>query len=472
MPRRLCALFMGWWLTAVCLAGSPGLALAGGGPEPLGLLACIDLAQRANSQVGQTQSMEAWEKEKLAAAQRRFFPRLDLDLANQPKVDYFGRPVDDRETYSSDLKLTQTLYTGGQLTARHDQAKQGLTKVGLTEAKSRLEVALEVVPVYYKLLSARQVATLGQDLSAKAAELVQGARQGVREGYQRLEDLLHAEARLLEVSYKVADNQSQARAAAMRLKELLGLEREQALELKPQAPQYAPPESAEGLLGQALKKNASLLQAQSEELYQSLGLSVAETLSMPRLSLVGRYGMEGEDFPGPDKYSGVMLQCDISFGDASAKTYYDYEHQKQNETSFYFKDQELHRKGLKLSFLDGSSSAVSLAEARYLRKKAHDDVRDTRAKLQTQVLSLWEELKRHDDLYDLAGKQVELGGERVAVARAKREAGTATPAEVLEREMDLAEARAKMIQAGHERHRALALLCLLSGQALACEDVK
>jgi outer membrane protein TolC len=225
------------------------------------------------------------------------------------------------------------------------------------------------------------------------------------------------------------------------------------------------------VLDQALRRNPSLLQAQSEELYQSLGLNVAETLSMPRFSLVGRYGQEGEELPGPDKYSGLMLQCDISFGDVSAKTYYDYEHQKQNETSFYFQDQELHRKGLKLSFLDGTSPGASLAEARYQRKKAHDDVRDTRGRLQTQVLSLWEELKRYNELRELASKQVDLGNERVAVARAKREAGTATPAEVLEREMDLAESRSKMIQASFERYRVLAMLCLISGQNLSCKDV-
>lgn len=467
MTRRYLILFLALGLGAALPAPPP--AAAG---EPLGLLSCIDLAYRASSQVGQTESAEAWEKEKLAAAQRRFFPRLDLDMANQPKVDYYGRPVYDRETYTSELKLTQPLYSGGQLTARYDQAKQGLSKVGLAESKSRLEVALELVPVYYKLLASRQVATLGQDLAAKASELVEGARQGVREGYQRLEDLLHAEARLLEVSYKVTENQSQARASAVRLKELLGLEREEVLNLKPQAPEFSPPAAPEGVLEQTFKRNAALLQAQSEELYQSLGLGVAETLSMPRLSLVGRYGLEGEDFPGPDKYSGVMLQCDISFGDVSAKTYYDYEHQSQNDSAFYFRDQELHRKGLKLSFLDGSSPAVSLAEARHLRRKAHDEVRDTKGKLQTQVLSLWEELKRYNELYQLATKQVDLGGERVGVARAKREAGTATPAEVLEREMDLAEAKAKMIQAGYERYRVLAMLCLLSGQNLSCKDVK
>lgn len=112
MARRISII----WL-ALCL-GATLLALGNAFcTTPLGLLGCIDLAQVASSQVGQTETAQAWEKENVSAAQRRLFPRLDVDLTNQPKVDYFGRPVNDRETYSSELKLTQPLYSGGQPSA-------------------------------------------------------------------------------------------------------------------------------------------------------------------------------------------------------------------------------------------------------------------------------------------------------------------------------------------------------------------
>ena len=456
------------WTLAGCLwaAGSAPAAQA----EVLGLDSCIELARQNNSQVGQTETVRAWEREKLSAAWRRFFPRVDLDLAHQPKVDYFGRPVEEDDIYGSEVKLTQPIYAGGGLTARYDQARQGMAKTGLLEAKAGLEAAQEVVPSYYRLLASREVVRLGRELAQPARELVEAARRGVREGYQRVEDLLAAEARLLEVSYQTADHESQSRAAALKLKELMGLEPEQALELKPQRPLYQPPQRPDDLLSQALKRNAGLLFAQAEDHYHSLGLSSALSLGLPRLNLIGRYGFEGLDFPGDDKYAGVMLQCDVSFGDVSAKAYADMEHQYVNPTAFYYEQKDLYRKGLRLSFLDGNSPEVGIAEARLNKRRAHDEARDARQRLTTQVLGLLEELQRQGQLFDLAGKQAELYAERLRVVRAKFEAGAATASEVLEREVDLVQARAKAAQAGYERWRVLALLCLLSGQELRCVD--
>ena len=116
------------------------------------------------------------------------------------------------------------------------------------------------------------------------------------------------------------------------------------------------------------------------------------------------------------------------------------------------------------------AAGLGIAEARLNRRKAHDEARDTRQRLATDVLSLLEELQRQGQLLDLATKQAELYGERLRVVRAKFEAGAATPAEVLEREVDLVQARTKAVQARYERWRVLAILCLLSGQELKCLD--
>ena len=464
--RKSSLIYMSLALACACW---PAPARAAG-PEALGLGRCIELARQNNSQVAQTGVARDWEKEKVNAALRRFFPRMDVDLAHQPKVDYFGRQVEDDDTYSSEVKLTQPIYAGGGLTARRDQAQEGVAKVGLLEAKAGLETAQEVVPSYYRLLASREVVRLGQDLSLPARDLVEAARRGVKEGYQRVEDLLAAEARLLEVSYQTADHESQARTSALKLKELMGLDQERALELRPQQPVYEPPDQADAILNLAIRRNAGLLYAQAEDRYQSLGLSSAQSFSLPRLNLIGRYGFEGLEFPGDDKYAGVMLQCDVNFGDVSAKAYADMEHQYINDTAFYYEQKDLYRKGLRLSFLDGNSPDVGIAEARLNRRKAHDEVRDTRQRLATNVLSLLEELKRQGQLLDLASKQAELYAERLRVVRAKFEAGAATPAEVLEREVDLVQARTKAVQARYERWRVLALLCLLSGQELQCVD--
>jgi outer membrane protein TolC len=219
-----------------------------------------------------------------------------------------------------------------------------------------------------------------------------------------------------------------------------------------------------------MKDNAGLRLAKAEDEYQSLGLELAKAAQGPRFNLIGRYGLEGESFPGPDKYAGAMLQCDISFGDNSAKVFYDLERQYENRTAFYYQDQDLYRKGLRLSFLDGNGTVVQEAEARYQRQKAREELRAARLKLRADLLSLLEELNRQEQMRGLAAKQRDLQGERVSVARGKAAAGAATPAEVLERELDLANAQARLLQADYERDRILATVCLITGDQLKLKD--
>jgi outer membrane protein TolC len=219
-----------------------------------------------------------------------------------------------------------------------------------------------------------------------------------------------------------------------------------------------------------MQDNASLRLAKAEDEYQSMGLELAKAAQGPRFNLIGRYGLEGESFPGPDKYAGAMIQCDISFGDNSAKLFYDLERQYENRTAFYFENQDLYRKGLRLSFLDNNGGRVQEAEARYQRQKAREELRAARLKLRAELLSLLEELQRQEQMRELAAKQCDLQGERVSVARGKSADGAATPAEVLERELDLANAQARLVQADFERDRLLATLCLVTGDQLKLKD--
>ena len=463
-------------LSSRLVAAALGLALfASAGPPPawaqdLGLNQCLEAAQANSAMVRQNPELSNWEREKVSAAGRRYLPRLDVDLYHQPKVDYFGRPLTEDDIYTNEVKVTQPLYASGAISTNRAKAVQGLAKAGLLASKASLESALEVIPAYYRLLTWRKVAALREALVAKAAELVEGARRGVGLGVLRQEDLLAAEARALEVSYQVAESRSQARASGFALKQLMGLEREQALELKAQRPDYYPQGNAEALVERTMTANASLRWAKAEDEYQSLGLALAQAAQGPRFNLIGRYGLEGESFPGPDKYAGVMLQCDISWGDHSAKAFYDFERQFENRTSFYFEQQDLYRKGLRLSLFDGNGSQVQEAEALFNRQKAREELREARLRMRADLLSLLEELKRQEQMRELAAKQSDLQGERLAVARAKAEAGAATPAEVLERELDLANAKARLIQSDFERDRILATICLMTGDQLKLKD--
>ena len=125
-----------------------------------------------------------------------------VDLSHHPKLDYFGRPIEEDDIYTAEFSLTQPLYTGGKLTNQRAQAKEGLRKVPLEKAKIELEVALEVIPSYYQAISYQEQAQQRIKLLGTARQQVKEAQEGVKRGVLLREDYLDAKARLAELGVR------------------------------------------------------------------------------------------------------------------------------------------------------------------------------------------------------------------------------------------------------------------------------
>ncbi|MCB2187000.1 MAG: TolC family protein [Deltaproteobacteria bacterium] len=467
------------WLGAACLAltlaGAPGRAAAGSpataGAETLSLGQCITQAVAASQQVGQTTELKVWEEAKEDASFRRLFPKVSVDLYHQPKVDFFGQPVEDQDLYTSEMKVTQPVWAGGALDLARERDAKGVAKADLQRNKAALEAALAVVPVYYEELTARRLGARQVELGRLAGDEVATAQRGLDLGRLRREDLLAAQARQAEIRYDQVRYQSQAREAAHHLNELMGYSREARFTTVPQAPLYNPPSQAEDLLQQALEHNAALGFARAEATYREVSFRHAKALDNSRVNLVGRFGLEGDTFPGPEKNAALMLVWELPIGDNSVKAFYEHERLFQNDYAFYFQEHDLRRKGLQFSFLDGSSKEPDIAERAYELRKAKGELADNLNQLKTKVFSLWEELRRQSELLELARQEEDLSRERVAVARARQAAGAEKPEEVLKREMDLARSQARALEAQCGRWRVLATMCLLSGGDLRLREV-
>ena len=468
IARRLIA-----WLAlmgALWLGASAPAAGAGEGGEPLGLLECIQLAGQASYQHWGLDGERDAAQEEQEANERRFLPSLRLDLVQQPKVDYFGRPVEERDTYLSELRLTQPLYNPA-LPLGRDRALLDLDRIKLARHQVRVEAGLEVVGAYYALLAARRKAALRQELVPLARELAARVRQGVDQGLQRREDWLAAQARYLEASYDHAQGLSQAREEAGKLKALVGLPRAQRLELKAQEPANQPLPDARRAVAQALRDSPLVLAAQAQERLSETELRLAQERQGPRLDLEWRYGVEGDDFPGEEKSVLVMVKYQMTFGETGASAFYGWEHQFANPASFYYEQMDLQRKGISLNWLGEDTPTVTLARARARRLAAKGELRRRRLELRMRVAGLWEEYQRNQALLELAQGQVALGQERVQVARAKSDQGGLTPGERLDRELELARARDKEAEAVCQRARVVASLCLLSGRPLQLKEM-
>ena len=436
------------------------------GIPTLGLMDCIQKAKETTPRLDGIKAQGNWEKSKVDTAFRRFFPKMEIDMSHHPKLDYFGRPIEEDDIYSTEFSLTQPLYTGGTLTNRREQAKEGLKKVPLEKSKIELEVALEVVPSYYQAISYNEQAQQRVTLLGSARRQVREAQEGVERGVLLREDLLDAKARLAELEYEATLAQSKAREALYRLKELMGIERAMAMELKSQLPDFKMPEKPDEILKMAMKNNPSLVFSRSQRSYHDLGLKLARSKDSSRFNLVGRFALEGDEFPGDEKNYVLGLVWEMPFGDNTLKAYYEGERQFENEVALYYKNQSFQRKGVTLSLLDGSSQAESIAENAYLLSKAQGELSENVRQLRIRILQLLEELNRQKELGALAEEQTKLNQERVQVARSLEKLGRTPPEEVLKRQQDLARSTAKSLEARYEKARILATLCLLAGDKL------
>lgn len=471
----LCALL--WTSPALADPGAPAKPQAAVRAEALGLMDCIDLAQANSAQVERSQGMSQWADAEQEAATLRFFPRVDLNLTHQPKVDFFGRPVDyvgplreGDDVYASELKLTQPVYSP-EVARSLDQARQRRKSAELMKEGAGLDVALEVVANYYQVLAARQKSAVGQGLVDQARSLVESTRVAYESGRLLKEDYLEARARLMEVTYHVADSASQAREGAARLRTLLGLPSEARLPLKYQSPGYTPPADIQALVDKATKDSRFLSQAKAEEKLAAATLALAQSRHSGRLNLVGSYGLEGMDFPGDDKFAKLLLTYELELGEFGGSAYYGYEHQYENDVSFYYQDKDLQQRGVNLNWLGKRDSpVVEVAEAKARRFMAHSDLRARRMELARRVIVLQEEARRAGAQLEAAQSAETLLAERVEVIGSKVAAGRATPAEELEGRIDWAKARVKLIEARFARYEALTRLCLITGGDLNLSD--
>ena len=447
------------------LVGSMAYAADSGVPS-LGLMDCITKAKETTPRLDAIKDQSSWEQTKVDTSFRRFFPEMNIDLSHHPKLDYFGRPIEEADIYSTEFTLTQPLYTGGKLTNQRAQAKEGLKKVPLEKRKIELEVALDVIPSYYQAISFKEQAEQRSTLLDMARQQVKEAQEGVERGVLLREDMLDAKARLAELEYEATLAQSKAREALYRLKELMGIDRAMALELKPQLPTFKIPENSDAILKMAMKNNPSLVFSRAERSYRDLGLKLARSKDSSRFNLVGSFAFEGDEFPGDEKNYVVGLVWEMPFGDNTFKAYYKGERQFENEYALYYKNQSFQRKGISVSLLDGNSQAESIAENAYMLSKAQGELSENVRQLRIRILQLMEELKRQNELGALAEEQTKLNQERVQVARSLEKLGRTPPEEVLKRQQDLARSTAKSLDARYEKARIQATLCLLAGDKL------
>lgn len=457
-------LALGWALAAF---SAPALA------RDLTLAQCIDLAWANDPETRHYQEKVEIGKMKRSKAVQDFFPRVDYYLTYGPQVDYFGRPVTEKNLYYTGVGLEQPLFKGGNLKNNLRLAETDTRKQQKDYQARRLAVAAEAISAYYQTLSSQAVIQNYEALLRQGEEDLREAKARQAAGTGTRLEVLELSVKVLEVQQKLSKARAQYQVQQAALRKVTGLDEDVALSVHREFPLQDIGGELTSLLNEAQSRRPDLASGREEITYRQLKTDIEKGKRWPQLSLVARYEWENPQFFSGRKDWLVMLKASVSLGNTTIS--YDEQRTQLYPNEFAFppppgqtaRTFAFGMRTLRYSIFDRSSNKVELEEARatrdlaqrrwqQLRRQASQDVKEAHALKEDSAARL-----------ATAQKQVTMARELVEINRTKYAAGLATLSEVFKARAALTEAEVNLATAQNDKAVALGKLYQALGRELA-----
>jgi outer membrane protein len=241
----------------------------------------------------------AWGEQ---AARADFFPRLSAayayqNLADSPFVNIYGNQVttNSRDQHHWEVTLSQPLFSGFAISARHRIAQLGLSTRDLELQQTRQMIILKVKQRCFDLLMAEKTLAVAQSSTAALAAHEADVRKFYENGLGPLNDLLKAQVARAEAVQRQHRAEADVRQVGVALCLLLGRNLDNAVEIQEMqvTPAAVPELTTE--VDQALTDRPEI--ARLEQSIQAKGneRQVAGSDYYPRIELTGKYQQDGDD---------------------------------------------------------------------------------------------------------------------------------------------------------------------------------
>ena len=230
----------------------------------------------------------------------------------------FSRELGGYDSHSIDLKIQQTIYTGGLLTGNVIRAKLAADTVGFKESLQQLELDGRVAITYLMLVQALELKETAQNTIKLAKEHRNDMKNRFESGVVLENEVMKAELRVSEAENNLINTQNHVAVQAERLKILTGLD----LNFAENAPSRIVFEEP---LHLSVSKAVQLAYTQRPELivFEAQIQQIEHEIEMiqreqrPTLIAFGQasYGKPGPDFPQNDwidsYQAGVQMHLNI-----------------------------------------------------------------------------------------------------------------------------------------------------------------
>ena len=202
-------------------------------PMKLSMEQCRDMALTTSEELKQADNRlrQAELDDKIAATAR--LPKIEGSATGAyvlPDIEMTGMELAMRGTYMAGLTLTQTIYTGGKISAGRQMARLGRQIADQQLRMTRMDVLVDADNAYWSYIAVRRKVRMLESYSTQMDTIYKQTSSAVTAGMAIENDLLRIEAKRTEIEYQLQRARNGADLCRMALCNVIGAPLDTAIE--------------------------------------------------------------------------------------------------------------------------------------------------------------------------------------------------------------------------------------------------
>jgi outer membrane protein len=436
----------------------------------LGLRECIVLAIKNDPDIINTQDQMGIGRIRTGEAfTSLLMPRFDLETTRGPQLDFFGNPTSDN-IFINRTTIEKPIYTGGELITSYRMGQSETLRAQHDYKQKVADVTGGAIEDYYRLLATQETLRYYQEIYGRAKKALDLLKKKYEAGAVMRLELLEAAEKLNEINYRLIEAQAALQADITSLYERIGWDFGEDIHVVKEFPIEELEGNIDALVANSMKYRPDLLYEKENLKFNRLKLKLNKSDELPKLSFIGTYKLEGEDWPGDKSAWAVMLNLTYSLYNSTISSSASQNQTYENPVVPRSQDVDFDVESLKLSLFDGSSNRVDIEEARADLKLSSNRLAQLKRSLKKKVSDSFHKLQEAKAIIKTSEKSIEVAEEKLKILEEKLKLGLTTDVEILDAGMELIDFKVKNIQAFYEKSVALAGLYKATGTELAWKE--
>ncbi|MDI6845974.1 MAG: TolC family protein [Candidatus Saccharicenans sp.] len=413
----------------------------------LSLEDCLKLALERNPYFLASLEKEDEARAQVNRAAAGFFPTITAqgtDILDKkvftveiPPMVPGGQPqrvkFDFTRTYQMSLNFSFPLFTGGRLTSSYRQASYNYQATSESIRQARQETILKVKQAFYGYLLARQFVDVAEESVTLAEKHLKNVRNLAEVGMATKFDLLRAEVQLANLRPQLIRAKNALQISELALKNLLGLDLNQPVEIKGELTFKEVEIDAEEAMRKALLNRPEIHQLNYQRLMAGEMVKMARAADLPTIVVGGQLN-----------YWSNLLNF------------------RRNNWENYYTISLV----LNIPVFNGFANQAQAAQAKALARQLEYSMKGLTEAIKLEVEQAILNYKQAREAVLSQQKNVEQAAEAVRLAELNFSEGLATTLDVTSAQVALSQARTNYAQALYDCLMALAQLEKATGEPL------